>query len=51
MGFLRRDDDDAQNAPPAAQDVATADGAPRRRGTSQGRWPASRSPGGSASSG
>jgi uncharacterized protein YbjQ (UPF0145 family) len=26
MGFLRRDDDDAQNAPPAARDVATADG-------------------------
>ena len=25
MGFLKRDDDDAQNAPPAAQDVATAD--------------------------
>jgi uncharacterized protein YbjQ (UPF0145 family) len=24
MGFLRRDDDDAQNAPPAAQDLATA---------------------------
>jgi uncharacterized protein YbjQ (UPF0145 family) len=23
MGFLRRDDDDAQNAPPAAQDLAT----------------------------
>ena len=25
MGFLRRDDDDAQTAPPARQDVATAD--------------------------
>ena len=25
MGFLRRDDDDSQNAPPAARDVATAD--------------------------
>ncbi len=25
MGFLRRDDDDAQNAPPAAQDIATTD--------------------------
>src|ERR1700753_1918886 len=25
MGFLRRDDDDARNAPPAAQDVATTD--------------------------
>src|SRR6202012_2555992 len=25
MGFLRRDDDDAQNAPPAAQDLATTD--------------------------
>jgi uncharacterized protein YbjQ (UPF0145 family) len=25
MGFLRRDDDDAQTAPPAPQDVATAD--------------------------
>jgi uncharacterized protein YbjQ (UPF0145 family) len=25
MGFLRRDDDDSQNAPPVRQDVATAD--------------------------
>src|ERR1700729_1245822 len=25
MGFLKRDDDGAQNAPPAAQDIATAD--------------------------
>ncbi|MGH2895127.1 MAG: hypothetical protein ACRDPM_17930 [Solirubrobacteraceae bacterium] len=25
MGFLRRDDDDAQTAPPAPRDVATAE--------------------------
>src|ERR1700727_1201821 len=34
MGFLRRDDDEAQNARPTTQDIATADGPPAARSES-----------------